>query len=105
MITFSIIVPIYNSGNYLKRCLKSIREQQYKRIEVIMVDDGSTDNSAAIAKQFQKKDLRFHYYWQNNSGPASARNLGISVSTGDYICFADSDDVLLPHYFDRISNY
>lgn len=103
MITFSIIVPIYNSDKYLTRCLNSIREQQYKRIEVIMVDDGSTDNSPVIAQQFQKKDSRFHYYRQNNSGPASARNLGIRVCTGEYICFIDSDDVLLPHYFNKIS--
>lgn len=104
MLKFSIIIPIYNSEKYLARCLKSIHNQKYKNFEAIIIDDGSIDNSKRIVEDYKCVDSRVHYWREENSGPASARNLGIKVSNGDYICFIDSDDELLPNYFNEICN-
>lgn len=90
----SVIVPIYNAENYLKDCLESIKNQTYKNIEVIMIDDGSKDGSAGIARMYASSDSRFIYIWKDNSGVSDARNVGLEKSRGDYICFADSDDIL-----------
>lgn len=90
----SIIVPIYNAENYLKDCLESIKNQTYQNIEVIMIDDGSKDGSAGIAKRYASSDKRFIYIYQNNSGVSEARNTGLKNATGKYLCFADSDDIL-----------
>ncbi|WP_051199903.1 glycosyltransferase [Butyrivibrio sp. FCS006] len=88
----SIVVPIYNVENFLEKCLTSIAGQSYRNIEVIMVDDGSKDNSADIAKKFAVNDDRFKYYHQENAGLSAARNTGINNATGEYISFIDSDD-------------
>lgn len=88
----SIIVPIYNTEKYLKKCLSSIQNQTYKDFEVIMVDDGSTDTSARLAKDFEVKDKRFKFFSQKNCGVSVARNNGLSIAIGDYILFIDSDD-------------
>ena len=93
-IKISIIIPVYNVEKYINRCLSSIMNQKYSNLEVIMIDDGSNDNSSNICKKFQMMDSRFHYYWQENSGVSAARNMGISLATGDYISFIDSDDYL-----------
>ena len=90
----SIIVPIYNAEIYLKDCLESIKNQTYKNIEVIMVDDGSKDGSAGIARRYASSDSRFIYILQENSGVSVARNTGLKKATGQYLCFADSDDIL-----------
>lgn len=90
----SIIVPIYNNASYLPECIESICGQKYSNIEIILVDDGSTDNTADIIKEYQKKDSRIISIYQKNSGQSSARNAGIRISRGDYICFVDSDDVI-----------
>lgn len=100
---FSIVIPVYNSEKYLDRCLRSIYEQQYENFEVLIIDDGSTDASKQIAESYQKMDSRFKYRYKQNEGPGSARNLGIKLSKGDYICFLDSDDELLPEYFVEIN--
>lgn len=92
----SIIVPIYNVEKYLRICLDSILAQTYTDYEVIMVDDGSPDRSCAIAKEYEKKDARFHLLRQENKGLASARNTGIRASKGEYIYFIDSDDCINP---------
>lgn len=94
----SIIIPIYNPGEKLGVCLNSIKSQTHHDIEVLMVNDGSKDNSASVCKEFAKGDNRFIYIEQANAGVSAARNKGINCSHGDYICFVDSDDCVEPHY-------
>lgn len=88
----SIIVPIYNTEKYVGKCIESLMNQTYKNAEIILVDDGSTDSSVLICKEFQKKDNRIKIYTKENGGVSSARNLGIQNATGKYLCFCDSDD-------------
>lgn len=90
----SVIIPIYNVGEYLTRCLSSVGYQSFKNYEVIMVDDGSTDNSPQIALEFEKKYSNFKLVHNTKKGVSSARNLGISLATGEYIAFVDSDDYI-----------
>ena len=87
----SVIVTCYNYGDYVSKCLKSIELQTFKDFEVVVVDDGSTDNSKSEIKKFLK-DKRFRYIWQKNSGQANAKNNGIKNSHGDFIAFLDADD-------------
>lgn len=91
MSKISIVIPSYNSAKYLKHNIKNILNQTYKNIEVILVNDGSTDNTDEVIKSFMKDD-RFKYYKKTNGGVAVARNYGLSKATGDYILFMDSDD-------------
>lgn len=98
----SIIIPIYNSGQFLEKCLNSICEQTFKNYEVILVDDGSTDRSSEICLEFQKKDSRFKYYYQSNSGVSSARNFGLKKVETDYTTFIDSDDFLDQNYLSNV---
>lgn len=100
----SIIVPIYNTQFYLYKCLESIRTQTYLDIEVIMIDDGSTDDSKDLANSFVKRDNRFRLVSQENSGVSAARNHGLNLSKGDYIMFVDSDDWLEPHMIETLVN-
>lgn len=93
----SIIVPVYNAETYLKNCIDSILKQTYSSIEVILVNDGSTDNSRLICEEYAKKDNRIKVINQNNSGPSIARNFGINAATGRYIQFVDADDRLEPN--------
>jgi len=88
----SVIIPIYNSEKYLNRCLNSIINQTYTDLEIILVDDGSTDNSLNICKQYGKIDKRIKIIHQENAGASVARNKGIENSTGNFISFIDSDD-------------
>lgn len=90
----SVIVPIYNTDKYLDTCLSSIVNQTYKNLEIILVDDGSTDNSLAIAARYKENDSRIKLISQKNSGVAAARNNGVSQATGSYVIHADSDDQL-----------
>lgn len=90
----SIIVPVYNAEKYLGYCLNSILSQTYVNWEAILVDDGSSDNSLEICKNYAQLDNRFHVYSKENGGVSSARNYGLSVATGDYLEFLDSDDCL-----------
>ena len=94
----SIIVPVYNDDLHLDRCLNSILNQTYENIELVIVDDGSTDFTGSIIKKFSEKDSRIKYYYQANSGPSEARNNGINNSSGDYILFIDSDDTIEQDY-------
>lgn len=98
----SLIIPVYNVAQYLDRCLKSITEQTYKNIEIILVNDGSTDDSLDILKAWAKKDMRISIINQNNQGLSSARNKGIAVSTGQYITFIDSDDYVTKDYIEYL---
>lgn len=92
MAKVSIIVPMYNVEKYVRKCLTRLVEQTLKDIEIIVVDDGSTDNSAQIVKEFAKKDSRIRYYKKENGGLSDARNYGMKYATAPYIAFLDSDD-------------
>lgn len=89
---FSIIIPVYNVEKYLNKCVDSVLNQTFADIEVLLVDDGSTDNSPAICDSYAEKDKRVKVMHKENEGVSKARNLGIDHSTGDYIIFLDSDD-------------
>jgi glycosyltransferase involved in cell wall biosynthesis len=90
----SIIVPVYNTEKYLKACLESILHQSYENLEIIIVDDGSTDGSRDIIRKYQSLNHRIFYLYQNNQGLASARNTGLKHCHGNYITFIDSDDIV-----------
>lgn len=95
----SIIVPVYNSEEFISRCLSSIQRQTYDNLEVIIIDDGSTDRSYTVCKQFKKMDSRFKLVRKPNGGVASARNLGLKQVSGDYVGFVDSDDHVDPRMY------
>lgn len=88
----SIVVPVYNAEKYVHRCINSLMSQTYRNIEIILIDDGSKDNSYAICKDYAKVDSRVRVYTQKNAGPSAARNKGLELASGDYIAFVDSDD-------------
>lgn len=90
----SIVVPVYNAENCINTCIDSLLQQDYENIEIILVDDGSQDNSSSICDRYAAKDKRVHVYHRKNSGVSSARNFGISCTTGKYIMFVDSDDMI-----------
>ena len=90
----SVIVPIYNVERLLCRCIESIRKQTYKNLEIILVDDGSPDNSGDICEDYADKDRRIKVIHKCNGGLSDARNIGIEFASGEYICFVDSDDWL-----------
>ena len=92
----SIIIPIYNLENYIEYCLNSVVNQTYKELEILCVDDGSTDKSAEIIKRFASSDSRIKYFYQDNAGVSAARNKGLDEATGEYVMFVDGDDYL--HY-------
>lgn len=99
-IKISIIIPIYNVGGELRRCIDSILNQTYKKLEVILVDDGSTDDSAEICDEYAGKYKFIRVLHQENRGVSVARNLGVKQATGDYVSFVDADDYLHPEYFE-----
>lgn len=90
----SIIIPVYNVEHYIEECLDSICGQSYHNIEILVVDDGSTDNSGNICDLYKEKDKRIRVYHKENGGLSSARNLGLEYAHGDYISFVDSDDFI-----------
>ncbi len=98
----SIIVPVYNVEGYLKRCVDSILSQTYSNIEIILIDDGSTDSSGQLCDEYQKKDNRIKVEHKQNGGLSSARNAGLDIATGDYIAFIDSDDWVEPNFIERL---
>lgn len=93
----SIIVPIYNLESYIEQSVRSLLAQSYQNIEIILVDDGSIDNSLSIIKQLAAEDSRIVYLSQVNGGAAKARNTGLALATGEYITFVDGDDMLSPN--------
>lgn len=105
MIDISIIIPVYNSEKYLHRCLTSAVNQTLKNIEIICINDGSTDGSLNILKEFAANDIRIKIITKQNSGVAKARNTGLSVATGIYIGFIDSDDYVDNNYFEELYSY
>lgn len=90
----SIIIPCYNYGRFLSDCLNSIVSQSYKNIELIILDDGSIDNSRQVAYTFMKRDNRIKYYWQENKGYPGMHNMGLELAKGEYIIFIDADDMM-----------
>ena len=106
MIKFSVIIPVYNGEKFITRALNSVKNQTYKNLEIIVVNDGSTDNTAKEISTFidENLDLDVKYFSQENSGPSTARNFGLSVATGDYVAFLDADDTFSPMLFEKVSN-
>ena len=97
----SIVIPIYNTSKYLPRCLDSVVNQTYQNLEIILIDDGSTDNSGKIADSYAKKDSRITVIHQKNAGQSAARNTGIKNSTGTYLSFLDGDDEFAPTFIEE----
>lgn len=97
--TISVIVPVYNSEKYLKRCIDSILNQTYKAIELILVDDGSPDNCGKICDEYAKKDKRVRVIHKTNAGVSAARNSGLEIASGNYATFVDSDDYIEPEMY------
>ena len=98
----SIIVPIYNTARYLPACLDSIIAQTYQNLEIILIDDGSTDHSGQIADNYAKKDSRIKVAHQKNQGQSAARNLGLTMVKGEYVSFLDSDDEIKPTFIKEL---
>lgn len=98
----SIIVPIFNDEKYLATCLDSIIKQTYTNIEIILVNDGSTDNSSAILSKYNVLDNRIHVINKENSGVSDSRNIGLNKASGDYVCFVDADDILSLNYIEYL---
>ncbi|RFM29571.1 glycosyltransferase family 2 protein [Deminuibacter soli] len=99
----SIIIPVYNTENYIGQCLQSILDQQYDNLEILLINDGSTDGSAQICEKFAASDNRIVYRSIENQGVSNARNIGLQLATGDYLLFVDSDDALEPQCFNSIT--
>ena len=91
----SIIVPVYNGEKSIERCLRSIQNQSYTNIEVIVVNDGSTDHTEKVIKKYVEKDARFHYIKKDNTGVSDSRNIGMASAKGEYFQFVDGDDWLV----------
>ena len=98
----SIVVPVYNSGRYIESTLESIREQSFSAWECVVVDDGSTDHSLSICENYASEDPRFKVMTQENRGVSTARNVGLKVCVGKYVCFVDSDDWIEPDYLSAL---
>src|SRR5882762_2853867 len=90
----SVIIPTYNSGRFIVQAVQSVLDQTYRQFEIIVIDDGSTDATKDILRDF---DGYIRYFYQENRGPSAARNAGIEIAGGDYICFLDADDIWMPN--------
>lgn len=100
----SVIIPIYNTEQYLCKCLDTVLSQTYTNLEIILINDGSTDDSGKICDDYAKKDSRIKVIHQSNQGVSSARNAGLSITTGEYIGFVDGDDYLKEDMFEYLYN-
>ena len=100
--TISVIIPVYNVEKYLTQCLDSVLSQSYSDLQVILIDDGSTDNSGAICDEYAAKDPRIIVIHQKNAGAAAAKNAGLRIATGKYLSFVDSDDYLEPDAYSHL---
>ena len=98
VIKVSLIIPVYNTGEKLHRCLDSILAQSYQDYECIVVDDGSTDDSSTIIDEYATRDVRFKVVHKENGGVSSARNYGLNIANGEWLVFIDSDDFLMPDH-------
>lgn len=104
----SVVVPVYNTEKYLERCLSSLCEQSYSKLEIIVVNDGSTDNSTQILEEYERRDSRVKVYHKTNGGLTSAVCLGVKQAAGEYIAFVDSDDYVdkdfILNFYSNIDN-
>lgn len=100
----SVIIPVYKVESYLHRCIDSILNQQYKNLEVILVNDGSPDNCGNICDRYAKQDNRIKVIHKKNGGLSDARNAGLEIASGDYISFIDSDDLIHPQMYSKLYN-
>ena len=96
----SVIIPVYNVENYLDRCITSVINQTYKNLEILLVNDGSTDTSGEICDNYAQQDERIKVIHKKNGGLSSARNAGLDISKGDFIGFLDSDDFIALEYYE-----
>lgn len=102
MVKVSIIVPVYNTSKYLEKCLNSILNQTFNDYEIIVIDDGSTDGSTDIIKDYLNKNCNIRAFFQRNKGRGYCRNKGIKLSKGEYICFLDSDDYVQQDFIEKL---
>lgn len=102
--TISIIIPVYNVESYIRKCLNSVISQTYKNLEILLIDDGSTDESGKICGEYAVKDKRIRLFHKENGGASSARNLGLKNFTGQYVGFVDSDDWIEPDMYETLYN-
>lgn len=100
--TVSVIVPVYNVEQYLPRCIESLLAQTYTALEILLINDGSTDHSGKVCDEFAAKDSRLKVIHKENGGVSSARNAGLRAATGDYIGFLDSDDYIAPTIYETL---
>lgn len=100
----SVIVPIYNNERYLALCIESLLNQTCKNIEIILVDDGSTDDSSRICENYAKKDIRVIVAHKANGGVSAARNMGLAIAQGQFVAFVDSDDIVAPCMYENLYN-
>lgn len=100
----SVIVPVYNVAEFLPECIESIKKQTYENLEIILVDDGSTDSSGDICDEYAMSDKRIMVYHQQNQGVVTARNIGIENASGEFIAFVDSDDTIAPNFIEFFIN-
>ena len=99
----SIIIPLYNNERFIGKCLESLLKQTYKNLEIIVVDDASTDSSLKVAQDFAKKDSRVKvFFGKKYSGVSAVRNAGLANAVGDYVCFVDSDDYVSKYYLESL---
>ena len=98
----SIIVPVYNGEKYIGETIRYIQASEYTNLEIIVVNDGSTDNSRKIVKELQDKDIRIIIFDKENGGVVSARNYGAERAKGKYICFVDQDDIVKPFMYSKM---
>ena len=101
----SVIVPVYNTEKYLHRCVDSIINQTYQNLEIILVDDGSTDSSGCICDEYAKKDERIKVIHKENAGQGVARNIALEYASGEYVGFVDSDDWIDPRMYQTLYTY
>lgn len=101
-IKISVIVPCYNIESYLPRCIESILAQTYKKLEIILISDGSTDGTDEVIREYAKKDSRIIPVFKQNSGVSDTRNRGLDIATGDYIGFVDGDDYIEPEMYETL---
>jgi Glycosyl transferase family 2 len=99
----SVVVPSYNHGRYLRQTLRSVLNQTYENLELVVCDDGSTDDSPAIIREIAASDSRVRTLFKRNGGIASTLNAGIEISSGEIVCFLDSDDFFVPHKLERVA--
>ena len=102
LVKLSIIVPVYNAEHFLDKCIKSVQSQTLQDFELILINDGSKDNSLEICKKHSQEDSRIIVFNQENSGQSKARNVGLENANGEYVAFLDSDDWVDSDYYEKL---